>query len=617
MNSKIFFSEKSGDFTINIPRTGFTINDANSEFSDGFFVYWTYPFEVYLSDELKRIFQDISNPNLIEKGKKHEGYLNVEGIVHPAILKLLGSNGQLGKFQFEFGIETLPSFDKKLSDFDLGSITTQAYTETAVYDYIDANLGKYYPEVNVFFPRIHTQKFDDKNIGNGFLFSGIYNDVSNGLIKRNYPTDLGFVNNGIVKPIVSTLHVINSALAEDGYTLAGEILEDEDFLYSGLDHNEECFDVFNQKQEEVKITVEPRGYNYMTPPDNYYIEESTSTATLKVLGAYYLSIFTVRENIKNITATALYKDSAGITHISQIQFLHTGQASTFDINLQTLLPTFDKLTDVKITITMSCYFDSNVTTNITKIVKCFLNPKRAGEITSIDYYQMKNQIHLNQFVPDITFGDLLKALKLWKKYKIYPDGKTLNFKKIEIAPTKVIDFQFSEQKDLEIVSNFRDAYLLKLDAPDEYGYSTYTIDNDQLYTFEKSFPSRTDVVIPGYPLPIVEVDSVTTAMEKTTDLSGVVLVKYKGLQSGKNDCLPLTNLLVENIYPNFYELYIKNRLAADNFKWSFYSDHYKIRELTSSDVIFAYNSNHKIINIIKKFVEPSDYLIEIETENRF
>ena len=57
MNSKIFFSEKSGDFTINIPRTGFTINDANSEFSDGFFVYWTYPFEVYLSDELKRIFQ--------------------------------------------------------------------------------------------------------------------------------------------------------------------------------------------------------------------------------------------------------------------------------------------------------------------------------------------------------------------------------------------------------------------------------------------------------------------------------------------------------------------------------------------------------------------------------
>ena len=64
MNSNIFFTEKEGKFTIPIPEEGFTTNNENSEFTDGFFVSWSYPISLFLNSELKRILGDLSNPNI-------------------------------------------------------------------------------------------------------------------------------------------------------------------------------------------------------------------------------------------------------------------------------------------------------------------------------------------------------------------------------------------------------------------------------------------------------------------------------------------------------------------------------------------------------------------------
>lgn len=47
MNSNIFFTETDGKFTIPIPEEGFTVNDENSEFTDGFFVSWSYPLPIF------------------------------------------------------------------------------------------------------------------------------------------------------------------------------------------------------------------------------------------------------------------------------------------------------------------------------------------------------------------------------------------------------------------------------------------------------------------------------------------------------------------------------------------------------------------------------------------
>lgn len=148
MNSNIFFTEKEGKFTIPIPEEGFTTNNENSEFTDGFFVSWSYPISLFLNSELKRILGDLSNPNIQNSNFEVAGILSKFGEIFPSKMKIIAARNSEAKINFEFGIASLDVMDKKLSEIDLGIINT-----TDLYDYIDANLFENYDDgAAVFFP---------------------------------------------------------------------------------------------------------------------------------------------------------------------------------------------------------------------------------------------------------------------------------------------------------------------------------------------------------------------------------------------------------------------------------------------------------------------------------
>lgn len=611
--NKIFFSEKDGKYILPINRNGFTTNDNNSEFTDSLLMNWSYPFDVYMTEEMIRDLGDFNDPNIILQKKYDEGFLNIEGNVFPAKLKFITCQQSILKCQIEYGYESLAIFDKKLADLEFETLNP-----ANIYDYIDAEIGKKYPEAKFCFPAIYTEKFKDVDRNSGFTFQDIYNELDgSGKIKRNKITNDGFFTNNIIKPCVYLMHVLKHGFGLEGFEIAGDILNNEFLMNAALDHENEFYIKFTQQKENVSVTQE-NNYYYSTQPT---VTGFSATRSFVAKGVYNLSLVTQKETINTVQIQAVWNENG---NIQTVTLDYSGnQGPDYTIELNQVLPAFLFETIVNITISGTLFDVPNIAGGsppgplTKKTIQGYINPY-TGTNGAKEYYETKTSINLNEILPDMTFRDLISSIKKLQNYKLSAKDGKIYFMSVENDATEIINISENDVINFEIGTNERLSYILSHGAPDEYAYqeveygrtgvlnSGLNIENDK----------ADKITFNSYPLPIENKGYGLTAIEKTEPGSGVVLIRYDGLQGGKNLTISLEDLRIPIIYTSHYKRWIRNRIEARKMKWSYYTADPEAGNITSDRKIGAYKNAHKIIGITKKFVSDDAYYVEIESENR-
>lgn len=635
MNS-IFFKTTSG-YIDNITRDGFTINLVNPLFSDENYKFWSYPYENYMTDDFKREFPEFSLYNKSKKTKTVDGQINIEGTVYDAIMEFSSSDTNLIKKQIDFGTRKLNFTDFNINELNYGEIDVED-----IYDYVDSVLDKTYPEINHCFPRLYTTEFSETENNVEVNYCPLINDTNNGLIKR-ITSQMDFVKiQNLIKPYIFLVEILKRSFEYLGYSLEGDILNDDDFRFLALDNEGISYTKDNYNAQKLSISL----YKSLMS-----VSSNTEEFNLKIIGKYKLTIFYKGEfsqfsqkpwqPIAKSTITINYN---GVDTVYQLKSrlwidsgLQPGESILKDENyiegvgwlLFTLdLPFFEKYTNIKITHTTTIGLRTSAE-NIHSI-NINLNPQVINDVKEgADLIIMNNKMVLNEFVPDISFSQVLDVLKKYG-YKIVPVGKSIFLNKIYDNSKKTKNFTFSEVKFPEITPNQNDAKIIKLSSYDKLKFGKVTItEKGILLNSDKIFSNKEEIIIDALPLPkinyakkIKSFDTSGNVTETTENINCVTeekdsgaeirLIKYRGVFNKKNDGLDTSYLLPENAINTYFKNEIKF-FHAENIKWTFISSSEEFKNLKEDDKIFAYKRELVIKNITKTFVGKDMYQIEFDT----
>lgn len=640
--SNIFFKTSSG-YVDYIRRDGFTINLVNPVFSEDNFKFWSYPYEDYMTDEFKREFQNLALLNKSKTIKKVEGQLNIEGAVYDGTLEIISTDTNLVRKQIDFGARKLNFTDFNVNELNYGIIDV-----IDIYNYVNGVLDKTYPEINHCFPRVQTSEFEREENGNIKNECPIINDVYHtedvwaeaiNLGKIVRPFDIyeykELIN--IIKPYIFLLEILKKSFEKLGYTLEGDILNDDDFRFLALDNDGTSYEEF--KFEELKeITT------LSLPLD----EEITKKIKLKTIGGGRLNIKynanysetynngngTYTYNISTVDAEIKVKymlDNTIIEDVINIAAFSYVEHTLFTVEIP-LSFSFVEI-EVEIKYTLKKYEEGYNYDSIEVQFNPITQKGFQGNLEKNDELKiMKNKLILSEFVPEVPFSDIISFLKSYG-YILIPKGNSIYVNKIYQKNEKPKDFTFCEVMFPEIIPKSFDAKIIKLSSYDKLKYGKITItDAGILVNSEKDFINKEEIIINALPLPFAKVkkairtyfyegskkyvkkriiEQSVIAEEKESD-TPIKLIKYRGVFNKKNDGLDVSYLLPENAINTYFKNDIKF-FHSDNIKWSFISSSEEFKNLKEYDKIYAYKRELVIKNLTKTFVGEDMYQIEFDT----
>jgi hypothetical protein len=643
--SNIFFKTSSG-YVDYIRRDGFTINLVNPAFSEDNFKFWSYPYEDYMTDEFKREFQNLALLNKSKTIKKIEGQLNIEGAVYNGTLEIISTDRNMVKKQIDFGSRKLNFTDFNVNELNYGIIDV-----VNIYNYVDGVLDKTYPEINHCFPRVQTTEFEREENGNVINNCPIINDV----FSSNNEEDIysGLTNIGkivrpfdiyeykelinIIKPYIFLLEILKKSFEKLGYTLEGDILNDDDFRFLALDNEGISYEEY--KFEELKeITT-------LSLPLN---EEIIKKVKLKTVGGGRLNIKynanysetysdeygTNTYNVSSVDAEIKVKYKLGETIVEDV--INIDAFSSVQYTLYTVeIPLSFSFVEIEVEIkyTLKKHEEGYDYDNIEVQFNPITQKGFQGNLEKNDELKiMKNKLILSEFVPEVAFSDIISFLKSYG-YILIPKGNSIYVNKIYLKNEKPKDFTFSEVMFPEIIPKSLDAKIIKLSSYDKLKYGKITItDAGILVNSEKDFINKEEITINSLPLPFAMVKKAirtyvfegfkkyvikriieqnVIAEEKEAD-TPIKLIKYRGVFNKKNDGLDTSYLLPENAINTYFKNDIKF-FHSDNIKWSFISSSEEFKNLKEDDKIYAYKRELVIKNLTKTFVGKDMYQIEFDT----
>lgn len=605
--NKIVFYEKNNLFMLPIPRNGFTINETNQDFSETLFTNWSYPFESFLTQELIRIYGDPSNINTVFEKRKDWGFISVEGTIYPACLKFMGCNDTKIKLQIEFGYESLEVFEKKLTELPLHIEYNGFITQ-----YPKDSLSLKFPEVNIAFPQVEIKRWKDDL--NNFERKGIYNnyDPIVGNFTSNYDTENDQWYS--LKPFVYLMHILYVGFKSENLELAGDILSDPELRYALLNHTNIPYEkVEYDKEKKVTVTMNPDPAKF-TSGKKYQVTSEVETST-SISGEYYFSVLESAEKIVYFKAEISYID---FSNNSQYFSLELSENQTIgEIDVQKLLPNLTGFISVTIKVKSTIEYEG-LFNDVKRDLSVFLIKK--GDNPGYAYLMKDIDIKAKDYVPDMTFSYLINAIKKTRKYRISILGNKIYFMNSGLLNTSNKNLSGFDTSKKEIIPNEREGYVIQLASPEEYKHTKYLINTKEILTEFEENDNYEKLEIECYPLPVSSAaassDDVITAVELVEENTIVSLLRYEGLQDGFNRCLNMNTFLIPHIYGKYYNYWIQGRLTAVPYKWKFYSDNFLLRDLTSYDIVYAYQNYNIIIDMQKKFIGETAYEIELKTENR-
>lgn len=593
-------------FEMNLSSTLLERVEENSYFSDNFFAKITYPFEKNV-DELDPQF--IYHYNRSNYTKLYTDCLwNEWGKIEEAKLYVLSSEGSKKSFQIVTGFDNFPNFDKKLSELPLHKFKL----DSDIYEHAEMIVAKKYPEVDYNFPAVHTNMINTDR----YLFAefkGTYNLYKNGAFVRNQidaSNKNRVINYNIMNPAVYLLYLLKAGFADAGYSLEGDVLE-SNLLQNILVFKGNSFSNVNYP-EAMEWEIARRDYDKkeiigIYPNVYKYIKECENNihGIFKVSGSFDFDrntpvggdgdfYFKYGDQILRII-----KGSKG--HFS-FEFYYFNKPDSKNI-----LTLEGQLTAHPADLDRNLMRASIIPVTIFNEDDTVLNPNLDSP-----------EIDLGKFVPEMTFGELIKGLKNTFNLDLFRKGKVIHMNFIE---SNVKDYSnirdLSQYEVSEPVITFNDAisFLLKFQYEDEqFPFDFLYVDKSGAKTSGFEQPENTNEVnSPVIPLPVIFRNNINSAKYLTDDSSYLSLVIYSGLVNGKNEAQSNSSLLWPQLYTAFWKEWLEFRFSSDSFKWEFSAFKEKIKDLDVKTKIHAYNRTHIIKKITRSDLSENTEHIELET----
>lgn len=620
------------NFQLDLSSKKITDISENPIFSDKFSTKYSYPIEIDLEDDLDIAFGFISFYN----SSTPLTYIDVtyvhNDVLSPAILEVEQIQGRKMQITISWGFEEFPSWNKKLSELPLDK-----FEVANIYTHAAGIISQTYPAVNYNFPQIHTDKIDtDDDIW--FAFEKILNNFKDGAFLENYVDTIEDItyNKNIMQPLPYLVHVLKKGFEDGGYTLDGSFINHplikKICLYSDATYfttfEQESYSVMTMSEDAVVYQEEI--HHTFTIPPTFTWQQPTVVVNPSQKVATYSSVTTILSPgkyriIGTITMYSMRFKQAffkikyrGTVIQSFISFYNNVRFNGVKIerNVDIVFETLSDLEPNEITIESEQYPSSEKV-----IFDININPIRLHDMSgdAIPTVLNPNQIDLTRAVADITFGDLVTALKNWFNLNLDYDSNTayLNFTQEDIDLARLKEFNLFEimeplrkiQKGNSYVLKFQDVNSKEYSFVPVY-HSFDTISNSGYVVNEKT----TEIQINGYPLPLAFRNGIQTAHAFEESNDKVQLVIYDGLTSGINIAKDPTDLLLPSVHENFWRKFFERRINAQNFQWSFLADSFEILGLSVKDKLSCYSNIHLIKSISKTEIEPEIFEVEIETE---
>lgn len=620
------------NFELDLSTKKITDISENPIFSDKFSTKYSYPIEIDLEDDLDIAFGFISfynssNPlTLIDVTYVHNDVLS------PAVLEVEEIQGKKMQITISWGFEEFPSWNKKLSELPLDK-----FEVANIYSHAAGIISQTYPAVNYNFPQIHTDKIDtDDDIW--FAFEKILNNFKEGAFLENYVDTVEDItyNKNIMQPLPYLVHVLKKGFEDGGYTLAGSFINHplikKICLYADATYfttfEQESYSIMKMSEDGIVRSEQITG-TFTIPPTFSWEQPSvinnptqqiatySSVTTIAAPGKYRIigkiTVYSIR--FKPTTIKIKYRDTVLYTYtvfLSNYRF----NGAKLERNIDVVFETLSDLLPNEITIESEQYPTSDKV-----IFDININPIRLHDTSgeAIPTVLNPNQIDLTRAVPDITFGDLITALKNWFNLNLDYDNSTayLNFVQEDIDLARLKEFNLFEvmeplrklQKGNSYVLKFQDVNSKEYSFVPVY-HSFDTISNSSFVVNEKT----TEIQINGYPLPLAFRNGVQTAHAFEESNDKVQLVIYDGLTSGLNLSKDPNDLLLPSVHENFWRKFLNRRINSQSFVWSFLGDSFETLDLKIKDMLSCYMNKHLIKTISKTEIEPEIFEVEIETE---
>lgn len=611
------------EFELDLSNFDISIVEENVWFKDRFFTNYVLPFDFKITDELNAAIGDLLSYNAEETETYFEVYFYHNGEEHQAIFEIEEYIGRDAQGSVRFGLEELPNYNKKLSELPLDDY--DILEPNTIYSHAGNVINKTWPEVTHNFVQVHTDKFSADD-AQWEAFEGVINKrVGSTFVLNEYDAETDKqLNRNIMIPQPYQLYVLQKAVEDAGFVLAGDILENPDFKVALFSEISNYYYTINTDSKELFVHS---GEHYETYNDNQY-GKFVKTITLTEKGRYKISgNLTMRKYFDNVGEQLKYNGNV---------IWKKKRVSSYDGSFGYAgYEVFSSQIDINVDFTEGAeaiieYYSYQFTRGfqdeqwLNDLPICDLTITQLSKLDVNGNFEptliTPNKIKLSKCVPDITVDDFIKSIKNWFNIDINPEGNIMYFNYIEnqLNTSPVKSLQNFEVKKPQRFSNKGKSFLLKFQDVSSEDYTfleTYVDNNGATSSGIVTREDTSEIIINAIPLPIINRNGIITVHHFLDDSSKIKTILYDGTIAALNVAQDNSNLLIPAIHENYYRKWLIFRIHGIPFKWSFKMYEEQMRDLNIREKVFAYSNNHIIKSLSKDLLLPGVWLIEIETES--
>ncbi|OIQ22063.1 MAG: hypothetical protein BM557_01405 [Flavobacterium sp. MedPE-SWcel] len=596
-------------FEIDLSVYEITDTAENPWFTENYFAKYSYPFEIPLTDKYNNAMGFIDTINSKSNETLFEGVYVHDNVMEKAILEIEEYEQALS-VTLRYGLEDFPNFKKKLSELQLIRMPVDN-----IYEHAAGVIAQTWPAVNYNFPQIHTDKIEPEDNDTWFAFEKIINNYKNGAFLINEVDTVEEItyNRNIIQPVPYLLYLLQAGVADAGYTLHGDILQDETLQKTLVYSDNEYYS--NISQESTAFQMLAKDYDTMSSLEPPYIYMDRNFP-IPQPGRYRIT-GTVRLRRVIVGAPTRFKVYYRETLVYETSFSFWQDFITFiDFDLDITIDTIADGNPDYLQFSFDTGYNEDDVLLAVDINPVFLYNDTGAAVPSI---LNPNNIELNRAVPDMLFGDLFKTILTLKRMSIDIKDKQVwvNFISNEMATKPIIDLSAFEIKFPKRTFSRGSSFLLKYEDPGSEDYLYAEVFQDTAGAVTTGFTKddkTTETVLKALPLPLLHRNNVQTAYAFSSDNAKPLFVLYDGVTAGVNSSKDPAPLLLPSLHQQHHYSWYAARIKGQAVSWQFLAHTEQLQGLTAKSRIHAYSTIHLVKSLQKTQVSPDLFEVEIETE---
>ena len=599
------------DFELDLSNYKLSVVKQNFWFEEDFFVKYSFPFEIDLTEDIDAVLGFISRYNSKDFNTYIPCQLYENNDISDAILEVEQFQNKLSCV-LTYGYDQLPNFEKKLSELPLDKF--ELPSETNIYAHAKTVISQSWPNVNYNFPQIHTDKIDPDNDDVFFAFEKIINNYKDDEFLINEVVTEGgddiTYNRNIMQPLPYWLHVLTKLFEDVNLTLAGDIVQDSRIqkmcLFGDVDY------ATTVTQESVSIITLAEDKIEVGPINSYQYHKYQKIQSITNPGRYRVIGIVRIYNIPGVN------NWVRIKYRNQVIFYFEYSIPFHQPRSKNVNIVFDTLADLQPNEIVIESYQLAKENGI--IFQLDINPIRLhdAEGNPIPSIINKNEIDLTKTVPDMTCRDFLKVIKNWFNYDLIVVGSTAFMNKVEnkINYDNAIDLSEHEVKNPLRKFQKGKSFLLKFQDVATKDYTFLPVFQDINGVVNSSYittDKTTTIEISALPLPLLFRNDVQTAHAFESNTSKPYAVIYDGLTNNLNLAKDPFEIMITQVHISNHKKWFDAQINAQYFTWPLTLTKENYKKIEPYSKIYAYNRYHVVKTINDSENIPDVFDIELET----